>query len=99
MPHIDLTPLVLRLLEARTRGNAADFDRTLDDLAEAVGYVARPGHLRCAWCKRIIRARYIADPRGSDGICPECRNGLMRQVNGEALYFVRGRLVDELPEM
>jgi hypothetical protein len=34
--------------------------------------------LRCAWCKRVLEARYIEDLRGSYGICPECAVELRR---------------------
>ena len=72
MPHVDLTPTVWRLLEAIERCNAADTDKALAELRELTGYAEKPGRLRCAWCKRVLEARYIEDPRGSDGICAEC---------------------------
>jgi hypothetical protein len=72
MAQTDLTPTVWRLLEARERANNHDFEKALAELRELTGYVEKPGVLRCAWCKRVLKPRHVADERGSDGICPDC---------------------------
>lgn len=37
MPHVDLTPTVRRLLEARRRCNTPDFEKALAELAGLIG--------------------------------------------------------------
>jgi hypothetical protein len=69
---------VLRLLEAVERCNTTDTERALAELRALTGYTERPGPLRCAWCKRVLEARHIEDPRGSDGICAECLPEFLR---------------------
>ena len=53
MARLDLTPTVLRLLEAIERCNTPDFERALAQLRELTGYTDKPGRLRCAWCDGI----------------------------------------------
>lgn len=49
-----------------------------------------PGALRCAWCGKVLNPHYCADPRGSDGICPNCMPRFLQQA---------GIVTDEAPPL